>query len=112
MGFIDDSMEGIFERLKESALTMQWGGGIGVDFSTLRPRGSVAATRNATASGPVSFMTIWDATCGALLSTGSRRGAMMGKLRCDHSDFRAFIDAKRTAGALLNFHLSVAAGYG
>ena len=107
MGFIDDSMERIFERLKESALTMQWGGGIGVDFSTLRPQGAVAATRNTTASGPVSFMTIWDAMCGALMSTGSRRGAMMGTLRCDHPDVRTFVNAKRAAGALQNFNLSV-----
>lgn len=107
MGFIDDSMESIFERLKESALTMQWGGGIGVDFSTLRPQGVPAAMRNTTASGPVSFMSVWDAMCGALMSTGSRRGAMMGTLRCDHPDVLAFINAKRTEGALQNFNLSV-----
>ncbi len=107
MGFIDDSMESIFERLKEGALTMQWGGGIGVDFSTLRPQGTVAVTRNTTASGPVSFMHVWDAMCGALMSTGSRRGAMMGTLRCDHPDVRDFINAKRTAGVLENFNLSL-----
>jgi len=107
MGFIDDSMQSIFERLKESALTMQWGGGIGVDFSTLRPQGAAAATRNTTASGPVPFMNVWDAMCGALTSTGSRRGAMMGSLRCDHPDIRAFIAAKRTTGALTNFNLSL-----
>ena len=107
MGFIDDSMESIFERLKEGALTMQWGGGIGVDFSTLRPAGTAATTRNTTASGPVSFMSVWDAMCGALLSTGSRRGAMMGTLRCDHPDIRTFVNAKRTAGVLQNFNLSV-----
>jgi len=107
MGFIDDSMESIFERLKEGALTMQWGGGIGVDFSTLRPQGVAAATRNTTASGPVSFMSVWDAMCGALMSTGSRRGAMMGTLRCDHPDVRTFVNAKRTAGVLSNFNLSL-----
>ena len=107
MGFIDDSMESIFERLKESALTMQWGGGIGIDFSTLRPQGTSAATRNTTASGPVSFMGVWDAMCGALMSTGSRRGAMMGTLRCDHPDIRSFVNAKRAAGVLQNFNLSV-----
>jgi ribonucleoside-diphosphate reductase alpha chain len=107
MGFIRDSMDDIFERLKESALTMQWGGGIGCDFSTLRPRGSLALQRNTTASGPVSFMTIWDATCAALMSTGSRRGAMMGTLRCDHPDVLEFIDAKRVAGELTNFNLSL-----
>ncbi len=107
MGFIDDSMESIFEQLKEGALTMQWGGGIGVDFSTLRPRGVPAVTRNTIASGPVSFMSIWDAMCGALTSTGSRRGAMMGTLRCDHPDVRAFVNAKRSAGVLTNFNLSL-----
>jgi len=107
MGFIEDSMESIFERLKEGALTMQWGGGIGVDFSTLRPQGAVAQSRNTIASGPISFMTVWDAMCGALMSTGARRGAMMGTLRCDHPDVRAFIDAKRTAGVLTNFNLSL-----
>lgn len=107
MGFIDDSMESIFEQLKEGALTMQWGGGIGVDFSTLRPQGAVAATRNTMASGPVSFMSVWDAMCGALMSTGSRRGAMMGTLRCDHPDVRTFVNAKRAAGVLTNFNLSL-----
>lgn len=107
MGFIEDSMESIFDRLKEGALTMQWGGGIGVDFSTLRPKGTAAATRNTIASGPVSFMTVWDAMCGALLSTGARRGAMMGTLRCDHPDVRGFVDAKRDPGLLTNFNLSV-----
>ena len=107
MGFIEDSMESIFERLKEGALTMQWGGGIGVDFSTLRPQGAVAESRNTIASGPISFMSVWDAMCGALMSTGARRGAMMGTLRCDHPDVRAFINAKRTAGVLTNFNLSL-----
>jgi ribonucleoside-diphosphate reductase alpha chain len=107
MGLIEDSMEGIFEQLKEGALTMQWGGGIGVDFSTLRPQGAPAAMRNTTASGPVSFMGVWDAMCGALMSSGSRRGAMMGTLRCDHPDVRTFVNAKRAAGALQNFNLSL-----
>jgi len=107
MGRIDDSLACIFERLKESALTMQWGGGIGLDFSTLRPFGSAAVTRNAIASGPVSFMHVWDAMCAALMSTGSRRGAMMGTLRCDHPDVHRFIAAKRERGALTNFNLSL-----
>ena len=106
-GFIEDSIDGIFEHLKQSALTMQWGGGIGCDFSTLRPRGARAVTRGAIASGPVSFMRIWDAMCETLLSTGARRGAMMGTLRCDHPDIETFIDAKRQPGALRNFNLSV-----
>lgn len=107
MGFIDDSVDDIFEHLKQGAVTMQWGGGIGVDFSTLRPRGTAAVAHGAIASGPVSFMRIWDAMCATMLSTGSRRGAMMGTLRCDHPDVDAFIDAKRERGALTNFNLSV-----
>jgi len=107
MGYIEDSLEGIFEQLRDSAVTMQRGGGIGVDFSTLRPHGAQAAASGATASGPVSFMGVWDAMCAALLSTGARRGAMMGTLRCDHPDIEAFIDAKRRKGALTNFNLSV-----
>ena len=107
MDFIDDSVDAIFEQLKRSALTMQWGGGIGCDFSTLRPRGSQAVHRGTIASGPVSFMRVWDAMCATLLSTGARRGAMMGTLRCDHPDIEEFVDAKRTAGVLTNFNLSV-----
>ncbi len=95
MGTIEDSMDGIFDGLKEGALTMQQGGGVGYDFSTLRPRGATAKSVGAVASGPVSFMQIWDAMCGTLLSTGARRGAMMATLRCDHPDIEAFIDAKR-----------------
>ena len=107
MGFVEDSLEGIFDRLKDAAVTMQWGGGIGCDFSTLRPRGAGAITRGTIASGPVSFMGVWDAMCGTLLSTGARRGAMMGTLRCDHPDIEAFIDAKREQGVLTHFNLSV-----
>jgi ribonucleoside-diphosphate reductase alpha chain len=107
MGFIEDSVDGIFDHLKQGAVTMQWGGGIGVDFSTLRPRGAEAVAHGAIASGPVSFMRIWDAMCATMLSTGSRRGAMMGTLRCDHPDIGAFVDAKRERGALTNFNLSV-----
>jgi ribonucleoside-diphosphate reductase alpha chain len=107
MDFIDDSMDAIFEQLRRSALTMQWGGGIGVDFSTLRPRGTAAVTRGAIASGPVSFMRIWDAMCATMLSTGARRGAMMGTLRCDHPDIEEFIEAKRQVRTLTNFNLSV-----
>ncbi len=109
MGVIDDSVEGIFEALKEGALTMQQGGGVGYDFSTLRPRGSRARTSGMVASGPVSFMGVWDAMCATILSTGARRGAMMATLRCDHPDIEEFIDAKRTPDALRNFNLSVLA---
>lgn len=107
MGPIQDSIEGIFEALKEGAITMQQGGGVGYDFSTLRPRGALARTSGVIASGPVSFMRVWDAMCATVLSTGARRGAMMGCLRCDHPDIEEFIAAKRSAGALQYFNLSV-----
>lgn len=107
MGQIDDTLEDIFEHLKEGALTMQQGGGVGYDFSTLRPAGTVNHTTGTVASGPISFMHIWDRMCATLLSTGVRRGAMMATLRCDHPDIEAFIDAKRKPGQLANFNLSV-----
>lgn len=107
MGTIPDSIDGIFDHLKEAALTLQQGGGIGYDFSTLRPRGSLVHGVAAQASGPVSFMEVWDAMCRTIQSAGARRGAMMGCLRCDHPDIEDFIDAKRTAGRLTMFNLSV-----
>ena len=107
MGGIEDSIAGIFETLKESALTLQQGGGIGLDFSTLRPRGMVAQQVGAVASGPLSFMHIWDSMCSTILSTGARRGAMMATLSCDHPDIEAFIDAKRDPQSLRHFNLSV-----
>ncbi|MDP2267239.1 MAG: ribonucleotide reductase N-terminal alpha domain-containing protein [Thiobacillus sp.] len=107
MGKIDDDLEHIFEALKEGALTLQQGGGVGYDFSTLRPAGMVAAATGSIASGPVSFMHIWDAMCATLLSTGARRGAMMATLRCDHPDIETFVDAKRDPAALRHFNLSV-----
>jgi len=107
MGPIPDSIESIFDSLKETALTMQQGGGIGCDFSTLRPAGSRAVASGEIASGPVSFMHIWDTLCRILLSTSARRGAMMATLRCDHPDIGAFIDAKSEERALNNFNLSV-----
>ena len=107
MGTIDDSMDGIFDGLKEGALTMQQGGGVGYDFSTLRPQGTPAKAVGGVASGPVSFMRIWDAMCATLLSSGARRGAMMATLRCDHPDIETFIAAKQTRGELSNFNLSV-----
>jgi ribonucleoside-diphosphate reductase alpha chain len=107
MGLIDDSVDGIFEALKEGALTMQQGGGIGYDFSTLRPRGARARTSGTIASGPVSFMRVWDAMCATVLSTGARRGAMMATLRCDHPDVEEFVTAKRDRQALPRFNLSV-----
>ncbi len=107
MGEIADDLEHIFEALKEGALTMQQGGGVGYDFSTLRPAGTVAAATGSIASGPVSFMHIWDAMCATMLSTGARRGAMMATLRCDHPDIETFVDAKRNPAALRHFNLSV-----
>jgi len=107
MGTIEDSMEGIFNSLKEGALTMQLGGGVGYDFSTLRPAGTPARVTGRIASGPVSFMHTWDAMCKTILSSGNRRGAMMATLRCDHPDIETFIEAKRDKTALRNFNLSV-----
>ena len=107
MGDIPDDMSGIFEHLKEAALTMQQGGGIGYDFSSLRPKGAPVHRVGADASGPLSFMDVWDAMCRTIMSAGSRRGAMMGVLRCDHPDIEAFIDAKHLAGRLRMFNLSV-----
>ncbi|WP_435099564.1 adenosylcobalamin-dependent ribonucleoside-diphosphate reductase [Arhodomonas sp. AD133] len=107
MGVIDDSLAGIFDALRDSALTMQQGGGVGHDFSTLRPRGCVARTASTVSSGPVSFMHVWDAMCATIVSTGARRGAMMATLRCDHPDIEEFVDAKRETGRLTRFNLSV-----
>lgn len=107
MNIAEDSMTGIFDALREGALTLQQGGGIGYDFSVLRPAGALAVRTGMPASGPVSFMQIWDAMCGVLLSTGARRGAMMGVLSCDHPDIEAFIDAKADARLLRNFNVSV-----
>ncbi|MGD2112431.1 MAG: adenosylcobalamin-dependent ribonucleoside-diphosphate reductase [Gammaproteobacteria bacterium] len=107
MGQIRDDMDSIFDALREGALTMQAGGGVGYDFSTLRPAGSAARATGRIASGPVAFMRVWDAMCATVLSTGARRGAMMASLRCDHPDIEAFIDAKREAGQLRHFNLSV-----
>ena len=107
MGLIEDDMESIFNALKEGALTMQAGGGVGYDFSSLRPRGSRAHASDRIASGPVSFMRIWNTMCGTILSTGARRGAMIASLRCDHPDIETFIEAKRGPGQLRHFNLSV-----
>jgi len=110
MGRIADDMESIFSNLYEGAITMQQGGGIGMDFSTLRPRGTPARSAGTIASGPVSFMEVWNAMCGTILSTGARRGAMMATLRCDHPDIEEFVAAKGAAGRLTNFNLSVQIG--
>jgi ribonucleoside-diphosphate reductase alpha chain len=107
MGTIPDSLGGIFEHLKEAALTMQQGGGVGMDFSTIRPSGSPVHGVGADASGPLSFMDCWDSMCRTVHSAGQRRGAMMGCLRIDHPDIDKFIDAKRDAARFRNFNLSV-----
>ncbi|MSP82071.1 MAG: adenosylcobalamin-dependent ribonucleoside-diphosphate reductase [Alphaproteobacteria bacterium] len=109
MGTIPDDMKGIFQNLQEAALTMQQGGGIGYDFSTLRPKGAPVKGVGADASGPLSFMDVWDAMCRTIMSAGHRRGAMMATMRCDHPDIEAFIAAKRSPGRLRMFNLSVLA---
>ncbi|WP_282009112.1 adenosylcobalamin-dependent ribonucleoside-diphosphate reductase [Brevundimonas aveniformis] len=107
MGTVPDDLSGIFEHLREAALTMQQGGGVGMDFSTVRPAGAPVRGVGADASGPLSFMDVWDAMCRTIMSAGQRRGAMMGCLRIDHPDIEAFIDAKRDPGRLRNFNVSV-----
>ncbi len=107
MGTIPDDMSGIFAHLREAALTLQQGGGIGYDFSTLRPQGAPVRGVGADASGPLSFMDVWDAMCRTIMSAGARRGAMMATLACDHPDIEAFVDAKRDPARLRMFNLSV-----
>ncbi|MGB7241399.1 MAG: adenosylcobalamin-dependent ribonucleoside-diphosphate reductase [Sulfitobacter sp.] len=107
MGTVPDSMGGIFDMLKEAALTMQQGGGIGYDFSTIRPKGADVLGVSADASGPLSFMDVWDAMCRTIMSAGSRRGAMMATMRCDHPDIEDFITAKSDAARLRMFNMSV-----
>jgi ribonucleoside-diphosphate reductase alpha chain len=107
MGPLADSMGGICRALAEAALTLQRGGGIGIDFSPLRPYGAPARTAGTIASGPVSFIGVFDALCATIQSTGARRGALMATLRCDHPDIARFIAAKSTPGALAHSNLSV-----
>ncbi len=107
LGEIGDDMGSIFANVREAALTLQQGGGIGHDFSTLRPKGAHVRGVGADASGPVSFMDVWDAMCKTIMSAGARRGAMMGAMRCDHPDIEAFIEAKADPARLRNFNLSV-----
>ena len=107
MGVLDDSIEGLFSALRESAVTLQQGGGIGLDFSPIRPAGSPAQRTGNVASGPVSFMRLWDAMCETVTAHRGRSGAMMATLRCDHPDIELFTDAKREGGGLSHFNLSV-----
>jgi len=104
---IDDSMSGIAEAIKDAMLTMQQGGGIGMDFSTLRPNGAKLYRTGAVASGPLPFMEMWDSMCKTIMSAGARRGAMMATMDCEHPDLPRFITAKEEAGKLTNFNLSV-----
>lgn len=107
MGKVPDSLSGIHDMLKCAALTMQQGGGIGTDFSTLRPNGALISKLGVGASGPLTFMDEWDAMCRSIMSAGHRRGAMMGTLRIDHPDIEAFIEAKRDKNRWRMFNVSV-----
>ena len=107
MGTIPDSLDGIFDMLKEAALTMQQGGGIGYDFSTLRPKGAPVKGVESFSSGPLTFMDVWDSMCKTIMSAGSRRGAMMATMQCDHPDIMEFVTAKQDPLRLRNFNVSV-----
>ncbi|MCF7790984.1 MAG: adenosylcobalamin-dependent ribonucleoside-diphosphate reductase [Victivallales bacterium] len=104
---IDDSIEGIFETVKNAALTQKQGGGVGFDFSSIRPKSSSIQGCGAKASGPISFMQVLDATCRTIMSAGQRRGAQMGVMRCDHPDIQEFIKVKQDGESLKMFNLSV-----
>ena len=106
-GTIEDSMIDIMDKAKESALTMQKGGGIGYDFSRIRPRGDLIKSLDSKSSGPISFMAIFDAVCQTIASSGHRRGAQMGVLRVDHPDIFEFVRAKRNSDKLTGFNVSV-----
>ncbi len=104
---INDSFNDIMDKAKEAGLTMRVGGGIGYNFSTLRPRGERIKSQGSYSSGPVSFMNIFDSICGTVASAGHRRGAQMGILRVDHPDIMEFIHAKRNSTQLTRFNISV-----
>jgi len=106
-GEIEDSMDSIMERAKEAAETMRKGGGIGYDFSKLRPRGDHIKSLDSKSSGPISFMQVFDSVCQTIASSGHRRGAQMGVLRIDHPDILDFIRAKRNNDKLTGFNISV-----
>jgi ribonucleoside-diphosphate reductase alpha chain len=104
---VDDSMEGIMHALTNTALTLQQGGGIGTDFSTLRPEGAILARTHTKASGPLPFMHMWDRASATIRSAGDRRGAMMATMCDTHPDMPKFVTAKQTHGALTQFNVSV-----
>jgi ribonucleoside-diphosphate reductase alpha chain len=106
-GLIEDSMDSIMDAAKDAAETMRRGGGIGYDFSRLRPRGDLIKSLDSRASGPISFMAIFDAVCQTIASAGHRRGAQMGVLRIDHPDIEDFIRAKHNSDKLTGFNVSV-----
>jgi ribonucleoside-diphosphate reductase alpha chain len=108
-GIIEDSMDSIMSKAHEAAETMRLGGGIGYDFSRLRPRGDRIVSLGSKSSGPVSFMQIYDAVCATISSAGHRRGAQMGVLRVDHPDIEEFIRAKQNTDNLTRFNISIGA---